>query len=220
MGKIENGILGQVTGRVGNVVGVNWRGINYLRVTPRGYTDRRSPSQLLQRAKFKLVQDFVRNLLPFIRIGFKNSGSRKSPYNAACSYNMKHAVAGSFPDINIDLKAAKVSCGTLAGVEYAVATSLQPHKVQVTWPEILPEEGAGAYDQAILVVYNPGMKDVRYSLQAGLRGNCSAEIKLPGNYSGCTVHVYIAFAKLSELLNDGPEDTISDSCFAGTITVL
>ena len=34
MGKISQGILGGFSGKVGNVVGGNWKGIDYMRVRP------------------------------------------------------------------------------------------------------------------------------------------------------------------------------------------
>ena len=34
MGKINQGILGGVSGQVGNVIGGTWKGIDYLRIKP------------------------------------------------------------------------------------------------------------------------------------------------------------------------------------------
>jgi len=34
MGKINQGILGGFSGKVGNVIGGNWKGIDYMRVKP------------------------------------------------------------------------------------------------------------------------------------------------------------------------------------------
>ena len=39
MGIINQGILGGVSGTVGNVVGGSWKGINYLRVKADHYKD-------------------------------------------------------------------------------------------------------------------------------------------------------------------------------------
>jgi hypothetical protein len=34
MGKISQGILGGISGKVGNVIGGSWKGIDYIRVKP------------------------------------------------------------------------------------------------------------------------------------------------------------------------------------------
>ena len=34
MGKINQGILGGVSGQIGNVIGGTWKGIDYLRIKP------------------------------------------------------------------------------------------------------------------------------------------------------------------------------------------
>ncbi|MBK5214765.1 MAG: hypothetical protein JJE55_14020 [Flavobacteriaceae bacterium] len=60
MGKFNDGIFGSFSGRVGNVVGANWRGIDVLRKRPRKKPNRTGTAgQLEQRAKFAMVVEFL-----------------------------------------------------------------------------------------------------------------------------------------------------------------
>ena len=42
MGVISQGILGGVSGKVGNVVGASWKGIDYLRIKPSNVANQHS----------------------------------------------------------------------------------------------------------------------------------------------------------------------------------
>lgn len=54
MGVISQGILGGVSGKVGNVVGASWKGIDYLRIKPSNVANPRTEGQVSQRTKFAL----------------------------------------------------------------------------------------------------------------------------------------------------------------------
>ena len=49
MGKISQGILGGFSGKVGNVIGGNWKGINYMRVKPSSVANSQTEGQMVQR---------------------------------------------------------------------------------------------------------------------------------------------------------------------------
>ena len=51
MGKISQGILGGVSGKVGNVVGGSWKGIDYLKIMPASVANPQTPAQMDQRSK-------------------------------------------------------------------------------------------------------------------------------------------------------------------------
>lgn len=219
MGKIKQGLLGPVSGKVGNVIGSSWRGIHYLRIVPANVNDPQTVPQLNQRSKFMVVLRFIQPLLTFLRVGFRSFGIRMSAYNAAMSYNLRNAVEGIFPDFHIDYTKALVSRGNLRDVEGAVASSIDPGSVVVNWSDNSGLGNASADDEAIIVVFNQDLMDMQYTLQAAQRSDTTAEIILPDTYSGSTVHVYLVFSVHSEYASNGSRDTISDSCYAGSVLV-
>ncbi|MDD4778290.1 MAG: DUF6266 family protein, partial [Fermentimonas sp.] len=84
MGKLKDGIFGGFSGKVGNVIGSSCRGVEYIKSRPVRMTNPRSKGQTKQRGAFKMTQDFLRTIKPFIRIGFKEFALEgKSAFNAA-----------------------------------------------------------------------------------------------------------------------------------------
>ncbi|MDD4190768.1 MAG: DUF6266 family protein [Mangrovibacterium sp.] len=71
MGKISQGILGGVSGKVGNVVGGSWKGIDYLRVMPASVANPQTPAHMDQRSKFITVINFLQPIKDFIRVDSK-----------------------------------------------------------------------------------------------------------------------------------------------------
>lgn len=88
MAKLSTGILGRTTGKVANVVGGNWKGINYIRekVTPR---NPRTPLQQAQRSNMRLAVAWVLPLIGSLITPFINRfTTRMSGYNAVVSRNV------------------------------------------------------------------------------------------------------------------------------------
>ncbi len=48
MGKIKQGILGGFSGKVGTVIGGNWKGISYMRSIPQSIKNPRTDGQVSQ----------------------------------------------------------------------------------------------------------------------------------------------------------------------------
>jgi len=115
MARINQGITGGFSGKVGTVTGENWNGIDYMRSNESGRKDAKSTAQLDQRARFLTVTQFLRPLKEFLRIGFKNRAVGLSAFNAAISCNLEHALTGIFPDYRIDYSWARISQGKLPG---------------------------------------------------------------------------------------------------------
>ena len=71
MGKISQGVLGGFSGKIGNVVGGSWKGIDYMRIKPASVANPRTAAQVDQRSKFSIVLNFLQPMTEFLRVGFK-----------------------------------------------------------------------------------------------------------------------------------------------------
>ena len=71
MAIISKGILGAYYGKVGEVVGSSWRGINYVKSLPRKIKRTASEKALNQRAKFAMVAGFLKPLREFFKEKFQ-----------------------------------------------------------------------------------------------------------------------------------------------------
>ena len=78
MGKISQGILGGLSGKVGNVVGASWKGIDYVRIKPSSVANPRTVGQVNQRTKFSATLEFLQANLGFVQVGYKFFAIKKT----------------------------------------------------------------------------------------------------------------------------------------------
>lgn len=219
MGTIKTGILGNVSGKVGNVVGGTWKGINYLRTVAASVNNPNTELQASQRLRFSTVVKFLQPITEFIRVGYKGQALKMTAFNAAFSYNYRNALTGDFPDFTVDYAKAMVSRGTMAGAINPACSSTEAAKISISW-EMAPGNGLSSdTDTAIFVIFNPGKNEAVFSLNAGTRADGSLEVSLPASYSGDEVHCYIAFMTMSSVLAGQARNAISNSSYAGSVRV-
>ena len=89
MGKINLGILGSFSGKVGNVVGGSWKGISYMRAKASSVSNPRTDGQMGQRSKFALVLGILKPMTGFIRVGYKRFTIKQTAFNAAMGSPVK-----------------------------------------------------------------------------------------------------------------------------------
>ena len=198
MGTISKGILGGFSGKVGTVIGGNWKGIDYMRSIPASVTQPNSPAQLDQRSKFTTVIEFLKPLTSLLRIGFKNQAVKMTEFNAAMAYNLRNAISGIYPAYAIDYANALISEGTLPEALNPTAVSAVAGKIAFTWGDNSSDGSAKGDDKVILVVYNPVKKKAVNVLGGNTRTSGSQVITLPASFSGDEVQCYIAFQNANQ----------------------
>ena len=123
MAIIKESPLGVISGKIGQIVGSTWKGINYVRgcqpVLPTLQTDTQigSAAEVLSHHEFSSAPHRISPL------GFKSYAVGMSGINAGMNYNIKNGLTGSYPNIAIDYPNALVARGNLAGSLNAVASS-------------------------------------------------------------------------------------------------
>ncbi len=122
MAEIKTGILGGISGTIGNVVGAIWRGKSIIRTKPRKSKTKATESQLKQRSKFKLVSNFLQPLNFFLGRYFGVAQEFKSKANLALAYHLKEAVDETDNGIAIKLDKVVLSKGVLPSVVMETAT--------------------------------------------------------------------------------------------------
>jgi len=212
MGTIKKGILGGFSGKVGNVVGASWKSIAYIRSLPSSVRNPRTEKQRMQRSKFSLVAKFVKTILPVIRVGFKQSaGPRNSAFSAAVSYNIHHAVKGTYPGFEIDYPKVVVARGALYIANHMTAAP-EAGSLNFVWDTGVINNASEA-DRAMLIAYNPDKGEAVYDMDAGTRGAGSGSLGMPPSWEGDKVEAFAVF--ISE---DGT--MVSDTMYAGSHEVV
>lgn len=218
MARIDQGILGPFSGKVGEVIGSSWKGIPYIKARPTQFHDAKTPRQLTHRLKLQTAHGFARSIKNIIEIGFRNVTGTQTPYNNAVSYLMKNALVGEYPEVGVDPSKVVVSQGKLAGAEDCTISTKEDGTITFTWgdasskgnvsPEgnFSSESNNSPEDQAILLAYN-------FAQQQGVsnqvyRKDKSGSVKIPKEWEGDGIACYIFFA--SDINKD-----VSNSKFLG-----
>lgn len=212
MGKINQGILGGVSGQVGNVIGGTWKGIDYLRIKPSSVANPRTEGQVDQRSKFSTVLRFLQPMTDFIRVGFKLYANKMTQFNAAMSYNLNNGITGSYPNFVIDYANALVSRGNLTGALNPSVTSPSAGTVDFSWDNNAGSGNAEGTDKSLLVIFNPSKGQSVYETEGASRSVTSDSFTVPADFSGDTVEAFIGFVS-----EDGKQ--IADSVYIGSVTI-
>lgn len=211
MARIKNGILGGFSGKVGTAVGYQIGDKSFMRALPIRHV-KPTENELVNRAKFKLVQDCLNPLKKFLRVGFNNYGTKTGGYRSAVSYTRKIALVSDDAGFYIDPALFKVSGGDLPQAVSPMATFEDPLHIKFTWDATnITYEYAS--DQVMLVVFDLKDKKVVTRILNGVFRNAGAEtIELPPAFKGKEVDAYIGFVAADRSRQ-------SDSQYLGRIVV-
>jgi len=213
MAIISQGILGGISGKIGNVVGGSWKGIDYLRIMPASIANPKTPAQVDQRSKFVTVIKFLQPMVDFIRVGFKLYAVKMTQFNNAMSYNLKNAITGTYPDYAIDYSKALVSRGSLAGATGAAVASVSATEMNLSWSDNTGTGGALATDKSLLLAYDTSTGTVVYNTAGAARSIGAETLAVPTELAGSTFETFLGF--ISE---DGSQ--VSNSVYLGSVTLV
>ena len=153
MAEIKQGILGGVSGKIGTVVGANWKGKNIIRSKPRKTSKKPTVPQLNQREKFKLVSNFLQPINAILSRYFGSEQGLKTRVNLALSYHLQEAVENQDGNFIINPEKVVLSKGILPLINME-NTVIDNSELRLTWN--LPEGASlgSATDLLTVVVYN------------------------------------------------------------------
>jgi hypothetical protein len=217
MARNQNGIFGGFSGKIGNVVGCFRYGKYYLRSLPDKVHQPNTVKQLAQRMRFKLIQETLKPLNQFFRLGFGAYAVGRSAYSAAMSYNLEHALMGTYPDISIDYPMIRVSRGSLPGVANASMQLENDNSITFEWESIVGGSGAKNNDIAVILLFDPLKKHVQWFSNAGKRVDRHAKILLSETSGNTKLHGYLCFINERFLTGKILPENISDSFFCGIL---
>lgn len=192
MGTINKGILGGFSGKVGNVIGGNWKGIDYMRSKSSRRNFKPTQPQLEQQLKFTLAIRFVQTFSGLVEISFGNFAVRKTGFNSAVSYTLKNAVTGAYPVYTIQYADALVSRGDLPNVLAPKVTVDAGSIVTWSWTDNSGVGIARPTDKALLAAYCPAFNQCIYSTGSAGRNVLTDSLNLAA-FRGQDVHCWIGF---------------------------
>ncbi len=162
MARIGN-LLDGGQGVLGNMILYRMNGKNYIRKRPKHINDQKSPAQLAQRQRMQMVIGFLQKFSEPIRFTFASEAVGRTAWQAAQSYNLRHALTGDYPDFQIDYSKALLSRGPLPLPE-SCSVDLHPEGFRVQWVNS-PEAGRKhSGDFLVVIVLFPGAPVCSYLL--------------------------------------------------------
>jgi hypothetical protein len=200
-GVIQQGILGGFSGKVGPVVGGNWKDINYMRswVKP---ANPNTAAQQTQRTRFTTILEYARQVLStLIQPYWDPYYSDKSGFNAIMSDWLVNSDSS-----NLLVAACSVSKGTLAP-QTITSAALDGTLLSAIWTENLVGNQLTT-DVAHAVVFDKANGNLYFSDgdTATTRGDESMSITLPAGLVATNLECFFFFSQGS-----GSEMIISDS---------
>lgn len=213
MAIISQGILGGVSGKIGNVIGGSWKGIDYLRIMPASVANPKTPAQIDQRSKFVTVIKFLQPMVDFIRVGFKLYAVKMTQFNNAMSYNLNNAISGTYPDYTIDYSKALVTRGSLTGATGATVASLSSTSMALSWSDNSGAGAALATDKSLVLAYHIDTGTVVYNTAGASRSVGEHTLTVPAELAGGTFETFLGFISENGKL-------VSNSVYVGSITLI
>ncbi|MGS2739291.1 DUF6266 family protein [Sinomicrobium sp. M5D2P17] len=213
MATIVKGILGGFSGKVGTVVGANWRGKDIIRSRPKPSKKPPTDKQVLQQLKFKLAVTFLQPLRSIQRMYFGTERGAKSRVNLAVSYTIGEAmeVVNDIPELVYNK--VMITKGDLAGFQNVTLTPEAGGIFNLNWEDNAQQGNALATDMVNLVCYCEETGDFILYLSQATRAALSATVTLPDVYTGKEIQVWAYF-------NNEPETLACNSPHLGAFTVL
>ncbi|HEX3081582.1 MAG TPA: DUF6266 family protein [Puia sp.] len=205
MGRLINGVNGQIQGKVGNLIGSSRNGIPYVKGPYKNRTKTISKKELLNRKKFAMAQAWLSPLLNFLREGFRGYSERSEGFIAAKSWLLKNSFTGAGENLQIDPALVKVSSGNLPNPKNVAVELTESGNLKFTWN---PGEDVSFHaDQVMMVAYDVE-NAIAFSITTGQFRSAGSDLLQVGRMNNKSFHVYAAF-------NAADRSRQSDSIYLG-----
>lgn len=182
MAIVQNPIVGRSSGKLANVIFSKSYNKNVLRSKPIEVRDKKSTTQLTQRAKFTAVQTTIASLLSLVRLGYKGYQQDMSAYAYAMKKNLPEAIAGSYPNFTIDPAKLELSDGNLQQFNTLALEDASADNAAFTWESDVDDETAHSSDTLNVVILSSTgvVKAARVNIGTRAQGSGSVDAN-PGS---------------------------------------
>ena len=210
MARMFQGILGGLSGKIGNVVGSSWKGIPVLKTKPLSVANPQTTAQVAQRTSMTAAV-FYASLFNsgVIKPLWDRFASKMSGYNSWIQANIDKFTNKTTADwANIVMSKGKMTAVEIEDVDIVTATTT----LTVTFPSTLTDAYQQSADKAYLCAINATTGDVALPATASTRADgASYALFQKEVVTGNVIKVYVSFKRA-----DGT--VVSDSAYA-TYTV-
>lgn len=218
MAKSNWGITSGFIGKLGNVVGFNWKGINVMRAHTQNGSKSSTLNQQIHRLRFAIINHVLSDLYEGIYVGYRRAArDGKTTQNGLfVKENMCNVLGDSLDNLTLDYENLQITLGKLNGVEFGEATVSDNTLCVTIADDNFTSRRVSAVDQVYLVAYCPELRDAKCAM-VGTRTTASAlTLSLPAKWNGKTVYAYGFTLGASSFNNDMASPTTFLGSFGST----
>lgn len=191
MAHLHSGIMGPVSGKVGNLVYYTYRGKCFVRRAP--VKSKKGPTlkQKSQRAKFGEAMRFVSPLSKLINESYRFVNRRKTGTNVLVKEILKDAIIGKYPHFFIDYPKVSLLRGNLPWAMGAMHPNEGTCNLEFSWQVFAQSE---YLEDQLLLLVRCCTTGNWYTTEGNARrahGSCTLRIEAPDN--GGMLQVWMAF---------------------------
>lgn len=192
MGIIKRGILGGVSGKVANVIGGSWKGIEYLRAMPLSVANPRTTAQVANRDRFKSVTVLASEMLTtIVKPLWDRFAVSMSGYNDFCKTNKDVFSEGTFNHSSLILSRGKMD----APVGLFGSVNSTAHTFTVSWGTTLSDAYASADDEVYIAVLGADGSLAAASSGSAKRSEGTVTFSYPTTWKSTAAFAYVAFRR-------------------------
>lgn len=208
MSKLEDGIAGFVTGKIGSVTYYKRNGKYYMR---RSIETNKSKTkkQQAQRGRFGVAIKAFSPLSDVFKVGFASqSVGARTGFNAGVGYNMRNALVQSEDGYSVDWSLVGCSMGSLPVLEDVAVAGDAKNGIVAQWSASADADGR---DEVCMALYDHETRQCWFAGRgSALRMDGRMLVRLPGSFEGHCLEAYL-FAVSRK------GDEASDTVYAGQI---
>lgn len=190
MAKYHHGVL---SGKVGNKVYTVRNGKNCVQSMPKKSTKPATTKQIIQRARFCMVTQFVGPLRNILNQSYARINRKKDGINVAIQQIHAEAVIGEYPDFEIDFSKVTLIRGNLRIPIMTMSFCEERSGLKLDW---LYSDGISAFpnDELIAMIYCQSLEERWAVLATGIyRADEQGLIKMPASLSNREIHIWVFY---------------------------
>lgn len=219
MATYKQGVHGDFSGRVGNIVGSSWKGRSVMKIRPAKVNNPRTPAQQANRGRFSLMGRFLSTQSRLIRIGWNAVAQNTTAFNEAMRYNLSEAIDGEHPDLFIDFSKVKLSHGQLPVPANLQVTAASSQSLNLVWENNSNQPLSNGSDLLMVGLYDQ-LSGEGYTLTGSFtRQQEAALIILPDNWKNRTVEVFVFLVSTLGIGSLKSAEHISSTVYAGSVSL-
>jgi len=206
----QEGLLGDFSGRIGNLVVYKLKGKTVIRSMP-AVTRGPARGRLKQTQDgFSRVMTVLRGLKAFVKVGFHDFAGGDYVFQKALSENLKRYHAAGSPE---GLDWLLLSAGERAGAQQ-LSLAVSGSKATISWGEPEADKPWGPDDTVMVLALNTSSLQSTHKVNAARRSQGKATLSLPPATDDERIRVFVGFIHMEGRMTGLNLKNISDSQWA------